>query len=200
MAALSYDKQKILNGNQRSFHNGFQPDRGLSPDTTGTPFASQTGSAGTALGASFRTPSGGTQNYNRANLLSFQGNCDSVPGMSQYQDRLWGNLGFRYGCAFDYGGSEVIIQPVERTQFVGRGTFQVAPSHTAIAEVIASRTDATKVFEPYQITTTLLPGANYPVNGPYYQDLSQYISTFNRNDSCTVPMTRRYSASLAVNF
>ena len=181
MGALSYDRQEVLNGNQRSFHNGFQPDRGLSPDTTGTPFASQTGSAGTAMGSSFRTPAGGTQNFNRANLLSFQGNCDSVPGMSQYQDRLWGNLGFRYGCAFDYGGSEVIIQPVDRTQFVGRGTFQIAPSHTAIAEVIASRTDATKSFEPYQITTTLLPGANYPVNGPYYQDLSAYISTFNRN-------------------
>ena len=98
MGALSYDRQEILNGNQRSFHNGFQPDRGLSPDTTGTPFASQTGSAGTALGASFRTPAGGTQNFNRANLLSFQGNCDSVPTMSQYQSVLWGNLGFRYAC------------------------------------------------------------------------------------------------------
>jgi len=26
------------------------------------------------------------------------------------------------------------------------------------------------------------------------------VSTFNRNDSWTVPMTRRYSASLSVNF
>jgi iron complex outermembrane receptor protein len=181
MGTLSFDRQEVLNGNQRSFHNGFQPDRGLSPDTTGTTFASQTGSAGTAMGASFRTPSGGTQTYNRANLLSFQGNCDSVPGQSQYQDRLWGNLNFRYGCAFDYGGSEIIIQPVDRTQFLGRATFQVAPAHTAFAEVAASRSDTTKSFEPYQITTTLLPGANYPVGGPYYQDLSAYISTFNRN-------------------
>ena len=181
MGALSFDRQEALNGSQRSFHNGFQPDRGLSPDTTGTPFASQTGSAGTALGSSYRLPASGTQSFNRANLLSFQGNCDTVPGMSQYQAALWGNLGFAHACAFDYGGSEVIIQPVDRTQFVGRGTFQINSNHTAIAEVIASRTDATKVFEPYQITTTLLPGSNYPVNGPYYQDLSAYIPTFNRN-------------------
>ena len=181
MAALSFDRQEILNGNQRSFHNGFQPDRGLSPDTTGTPFASQTGRAGTALGATFRLPTTGTQSFNRANLLSFQGKCDSVPGMSQYQSELWNNPQFRWGCAFDYGGSEVIIQPVDRKQLVSRGTFQIANDHTAFAEVVASRTDATKTFEPYQITTTLLPGANYPVNGPYYQDLSQYIPTFNRN-------------------
>ena len=181
MGALTFDRHEMLAGTQRSFHNGFQPDRGLSPDTTGTNFATQTGSAGTAMGASFRTPTSGAQTYNRANLLSFQGKCDSIPGQSQYQDVLWGNLGFKYGCAFDYGGSEVIIQPVDLTQFLGRATWQINNNHQAFAEVLATRTDATKLFEPYQITTTGLTGANYPVNGPYYQDLSQYISTFNRN-------------------
>ena len=41
---------------QRSFANGYQPERGLSPDTTGTPFANQLTGAGTALGASFKVP------------------------------------------------------------------------------------------------------------------------------------------------
>jgi len=31
MGALSYDRQEVLNGSQRSFHNGFQPDRGARP-------------------------------------------------------------------------------------------------------------------------------------------------------------------------
>jgi iron complex outermembrane receptor protein len=182
MASLTFDQQKILGGNgARDFANGFQPARGLSPDTTGTDFATQTGAAGTALGASFTQPTTGTQTYNRANLLSFQGTCDSIPRQSQYQATLWGNLGFKYGCAYDYGGSEVLIQPVDRTNLVVRGSYALSPQHTVIAEFTGSQTKATKQFEPYQITTTgSLAGAQYPVGGPYYQDLSAYISTFDR--------------------
>ena len=182
MASLTHDQQKKLGGyGERSFSNGFQPARGLSPDTTGTPFATQTGSAGTALGASYTLPSTGTQSYNRANLLSFQGKCDSVPFMSQYQSVLWGNLGFARGCAFDYGGAEVLIQPVERTNLVARGTFALSGDHTAFVELTGSRSKATKDFEPYQITTTGgLAGAQYPVGGPYYQDLSAFIPSFDK--------------------
>ncbi len=181
MASLTHDQQKKLGGyGERSFANGFQPDRGLSPDTTGTPFATQTGSAGTALGSTFVLP-GSTQTYNRANLLSFQGKCDSVPTMSQYQAVLWGNLGFARGCAFDYGGSEVLIQPVERTNAVARGAYVLNPQHTVFTEFTGSRTKATKDFEPYQITTTgAFAAAQYPVSGPYYQDLSAFVPTFDK--------------------
>jgi iron complex outermembrane receptor protein len=182
MASLSLDRQEILNGHDRSFSNGFQPSRGLSPDTTGTPFATQTGAAGTALGSTFRLPATGTQSYNRANLLAFTSGCATVPGQTLYQAALWGNPGFAFGCAWDYGGSEVLIQPVDRANVVGRGTFQVNNELTAFAEVVASRTKATKQFEPLQVTTTgSFAGMQYPVNGPYYQDLSAYIPTFNRN-------------------
>ncbi len=181
MASITRDEQKVLGGyGERAFSNGFQPDRGLSPDTTGTPFATQTGSAGTALGASYRLPTTGTQTYNRANLLSFQGKCDSVPFMSQYQAALWGNLGFARGCAFDYGGSEILIQPVKRTNAVARGTFALGTNHTVFVELTGSRTEAAKSFEPYQLTTSGLVGANYPVGGPYYQDLSAFIPTFDK--------------------
>jgi iron complex outermembrane recepter protein len=181
MASLTFDKQEKLGGTERSFSNGFQPARGLSPDTTGTPFATQTGLAGTAIGASYRLPSTGTQTYNRANLLSFQGKCDSVPGMSQYQFDLWDSPGFRNGCAFDYGGSAVLIQPLERTNLVSRGTFALGADHTLFAELNASRSKATKQFEPYQITTTgAIAAAQYPVDGPYYQDLSAFIPTFDK--------------------
>lgn len=182
MASLTFDKQEKLSGPERSFANGYQPARGLSPDTAGSPFASQTGLAGTAIGASFRLPSTGTQTYNRANLLSFQGRCDSVPTMSQYQFELWASPGARFACAYDYGGAEVLIQPVERTNFVGRGSFKLSPNHTAFIEALASRSVAEKQFEPYQITTAFtgtLAGSVYPVNGPYYQNLSAFIPTFD---------------------
>ena len=190
MASLTFDKQEKLAGSQRSFSNGFQPARGLSPDTTGTPFASQTGGAGTAIGGSFVTPllGTGTQTFNRANLLSFQGKCDSVPTMSQYQSVLWGNPGFRWGCAFDYGGSEILIQPVERTNFVSRGSMQFGGQHVAFAEVTASRSKATKEFEPSQVTTSIGSGNAYPVNGPYYQNLSAFIPTFD----ATKPIAYRW--------
>lgn len=181
MASLTYDKQEKLAGSQRSFSNGFQPGRGLSPDTTGTPFATQTGGAGTGIGGTFTTPNlgTGTQTFNRANLLSFQGRCDSIVQQSQYQFALWGNLGFRYGCAFDYTGQAILIQPVERTNVVSRATVQLAPEHTAFVEVVASRSTSQKQFEQSQVTTSIAAGNAYPVTGPFYQNLSAFIPTFD---------------------
>lgn len=182
MASLTMDKQEKLSGPERSFANGYQPERGLSPDTAGSPFATQTGLAGTAIGATFRLPTTGTQTYNRANLLSFQDKCGTVPTMSQYQYQLWASPGARFACAYDYGGAEVLIQPIERTNFVSRGTFKINSDHTAFFEALATRSVAEKQFEPYQITTAFtgtLAGSVYPVNGPYYQNLSAYIPTFD---------------------
>jgi iron complex outermembrane receptor protein len=186
MASLTFDKQDRLAGEQRDFANGFQPARGLSPDTAGAPFATQTGLAGTAIGATFTTPDTGTQTFNRANLLSFQGACDSVPTMSQYQYQLWGSPGARFACAYDYGGAEVLLQEQERTNFVGRAQFKLGADHTAFVETVAGRSIATKQFEPYQITTNLAQA--YPVGGPYYQDLSAYIPNFDR----TKPIAYRW--------
>ena len=93
---------------------------------------------------------------------------------------LWGNLGFAKGCAFDYGGSAVLIQPLERTNLVARGTLAINSQHSVFAELTGSRAVATKQFEPYQITTIGgIAAAQYPVDGPYYQNLSAYIPTFD---------------------
>ncbi len=196
-AALTVDTQKKLGGfGERDFANGFQPDRGLSPDTTGTPFATQTGLAGTALGASYKIPGNGSQTYNRANLLSFEGKCDSVPFMSQYQYQLWASQGARYGCAYDYGGSEVLIQPIDRVALVSRGTFAVNSDLSLFAEFVGSHTKSAKSFEPYQITTTgSIAGAQYPVGGPYYQDLSAYIPSFDN----TKKIAYRYRCEICGN-
>nr|WP_314861126.1 TonB-dependent receptor [uncultured Undibacterium sp.] len=188
MATVSYDKQTILNANQRSFVNGFQPERGLSPDTTGTPFATQTGGTGTAIGSSYKLPTTGAQTYNRANLLSFQGKCDSGFDMTQYQSTLWGSPQFANACAYDYTGQAVLIQPVDNLNLVTRGTLKINNDTKAYFEVVGSRSTATKQFEQSQITTSIAAKNAYPVGGPYYQDLSSYIPTFDK----TKPIAYRW--------
>lgn len=192
MGTVTFDKQEGLRGSQRSFVNGHQPNRGLTPDTTGTPFATVTGGAGSALGASFVgspvvgnifTLPGTSITYTRANLLSFQGNCDSVPGMSQYRADVLGAPFFSSGrgCSYDYGREQAIIQPVERLNYVARATFQLSPTATVFAEAVGSKTTSERTFEQRQVTTSIAAGNAYPVNGPYYQDLSRFIPTYNRN-------------------
>jgi iron complex outermembrane receptor protein len=183
MVSFSFDRQERLGGTERGFSNGYQPNRALSPDTAGTPFATQTGAANSAMGSSFTLP-GGTQAYTRANLLSFQGNCADRPLQSQYEYVLWATPSFRYACAWDYTAARVLLQPTDTASIVARGTMQLTPELQGFAELTASRTEATNEFEPRQITTSTAAGTNlpaYPVNGPFYQDLSQYIPSFNRN-------------------
>ena len=184
MGTLSYTKNEKLSSKQRDFANGFQPWRGLSPDTTGTPYANQLTGAGTALGTGFQRP-GDPNTYLQANPLSFDGKCDSVEGMSQYQSALWKDvtspLRSTYSCAYDYGGDYIIQSPSEQTNLLLRGTYKLAPEHTVFVEAIGSRSEVISILTPAQISTSLASGNAYPVNGPYYQDLSAYIPSFNRN-------------------
>ena len=194
MASLTVDKAQRLNGSDRSFVNGFQPERGLSPDTTGTPYANQLSGAGTALGASFQLP-GDPNKYLQANPLSFQGKCDTIPGMSQYQTELWKDvtspLRTKYSCAYDYGADYVLQFPVERANLLSRGTFQLAPDHRMFVEVLGSRTKATAILTPMQVQATIANKAVYPVGGAYYQDLSAYIPTFDN----TKPISYKWRAN-----
>ena len=194
MASLTVDKAERLNGSDRSFVNGFQPERGLSPDTTGTPFANQMAGAGTALGASFQLP-GDANKYLQANPLSFQGKCDSIAGMSQYQTALWKDvtspLRTKYSCAYDYGADYVLQFPVERANLLSRGTFQLAPDHRMFVEVLGSRTKATAILTPMQVQATVANKNLYPVGGAYYQDLSAYIPSFDK----TKPISYKWRAN-----
>ena len=193
MASLTTDHNDELSSHQRSFANGYQPSRGLSPDTTGTPYANQLTGAGTALGSSFTVP-GSTNKYLQAGLLSLQGKCDSVPGMMQYNTALWKDLTSplrsTYSCAYDYGADYVMQQPVERTNYLLRSVVKLAPDHKMTVELLGSNTKATAILTPLQISTglatsvTTLAGTTvintaYPVGGPYYQNLQPYISTFD---------------------
>ena len=207
MASLTVDKAQRLNGSDRSFVNGFQPGRGLSPDTTGTPFANQMSGPGTALQIPNPDPKkpgtfiggytlpGDPTVYLQANPLSFQGKCDSIAGMSQYQTPLWKDVtsprSTTHSCAYDYGADYVLQFPVERANLLSRGTFQLAPDHRMFVEVLGSRTKATAILTPMQVQATVANKNLYPVGGAYYQDLSAYIPTFDK----TKPIAYKWRAN-----
>lgn len=182
MAAVTHSQNMELDSHQRSFANGYQPSRGLSPDTTGTPVANQLTGAGSALGSNFTMP-GDPNKYLQAGLLSLQGKCNSVPGMMQYDSALWKDvtspLRSTYSCAYDYGADYVMQLPVDRTNGVARGTLQINPDNQLYAEVIAAQTRSLSILTPAQISTSLAAGNAYPVGGPYYQNLQAYIPTFD---------------------
>jgi iron complex outermembrane receptor protein len=194
MGTVSIAKNRELDSRQRAFANGFQPSRGLSPDTTGTPAANQLTGAGSALGTSFLMP-GDTNKYLQAGLLSLQGKCDSVKGMSQYQTNLWPDvtspLRSKYSCAYDYGADYVMRSPMEQDNVLGRATFKLSPDHKVFVEAMGSHSDVTSILTPAQISASLAAGNAYPVGGPYYQDLSPYIASYDK----TKPILYKWRAN-----
>jgi iron complex outermembrane receptor protein len=198
MASLAYTKNEQLDSRQRSFANGFQPARGLSPDTTGTPYANVLTGANSALGTGFKIGTDPTT-YLQANLLSLQHKCDSVPGMGQYETALWKDitspLRTTYSCAYDYGADYVMQSPAEQANFLSRGTYKLSADHKLFAEVIASRSDVISILTPAQISTSLANGNAYPVGGAYYQDLSAFIPSFDK----TKPILYKWRASALGN-
>ena len=174
MAVLAVDSFGKLTSADRDFaNNGFQPARGLSPDTTGTPFATQNVRAGYAIGSSYRVPGDNTL-YSRANLLAFQGKCDTIPKQHAYQTALWDSPQFGKACDYDYGADWTITQPVKHANLVTRGSFQLGESTLASVELIASRTKSEIGYTPLQVSDLV-----YPAGGKYYQDLSAYMPGVN---------------------
>ena len=171
MASITADRNTKLEGKDRDFHNGYQPARGLAPDTTGTPYANLRTGAGTAVASNFQVNGAGS--YSRFNLLSQQGACKSIAGMSQYEATLWGNTALGKACSYDYGSQWILSQPVDRVNLVSRAEFKLNADHRAYLELNGSRTRSKVQYTPIQIAFV------YPRSGPYYQDYSAYISTFN---------------------
>lgn len=176
MASFSADSQDRLLGAERDFHNGYQPSRGLAMDTTGTPFATIGAAAGTALGASYKLP-GDTTSYNRANLLAFQGKCQTLPNTYPYRGDITGFLNNNKACAYDYGKDWSLQQPVDRLNLVTRGMFKLSDNQVASFELTASNVKSEAQYTHNQITS-VARGANYPVGGPYYLNLATLLPQF----------------------
>jgi iron complex outermembrane receptor protein len=197
LLALSHSENKVLRGDQRDFVNTFQPDRGLSVDTRGTPIAtlfainsiynglSRDNINTTGRGTGPTLPGGGTQTYNGINILDLPGGagCASVDGMGAYDEVLWATPNAKYGCAWDTGRAAVLQQPVKNTNLVARGTFRLG-EHQLYAEYTGAKVESAKSFSPNQIsssTTTTNPFFNlaYPSTGSSYNEVfNALVKTF----------------------
>jgi iron complex outermembrane receptor protein len=194
MASLTIDDNKILRGIDRSWATGFQPERGLSPESTSAAHANIVGSTGTAL-----APTGsvvGTTDptrYTNLNLLAINGTCDELPYTVPLAPNvtLWDKFGYtnansRYRCSRDYGRMFMLAAPREATNLLVKGTMDIK-GHRASIEVVASRTEVDGEYAPFQFTTNAgaaattatstapafpaQPSTHYPVNGPHYLNL-----------------------------
>jgi len=169
LATLSVTDNKRLDGTQRGFVDSFQPERGLSPDTRGTPFATLFLAATNANTIrNVLTRPGGANNgtgplYNGATLNSVNtldlpgaAGCGSQPLMGPYAERLWNSAAAapasQFGCAYDTGKAAVIQQPVKNTNLVTRGNFKLG-AHLLTAEWLLGRSESTKTFSENQISS-----------------------------------------------
>ncbi len=195
MVSVTVDKNDILRSSSRSFANGFQPALGLSPNSSSAPYANVINATGTALPSTGSTVTlGGTTSttkFTRINLLSLQGQCDSIPTMVQYQPQLWNASAAanQYLCNTDYGAQSMLQAPTERVNLVSRANFKVNADNTAFVEFVASKVKAQAELTPGQFSTTAAAGNLYPVSGPYYQNLK--LAGVNSFDP-TLPIAYRW--------
>lgn len=175
LIAASHSENKALRGDQRDFVNTFQPDRGLSVDTRGAPFATlflnsavygvlsrdNLNSTGRNTGP---TLPGGTQTYNGINVLDLPGGpgCDIIDGMGAYDEKLWATPSAAFGCAWDTGRAAVLQQPVKNTNLVARGTLRLG-EHQLYAEFAGAKVKSAKSFSANQISTST------STTNPFYQ-------------------------------
>ena len=202
MTSISLSDSRALRGDQRDFVNTFQPNRGVSPDTRGTPIATvfAISSLYTAISRDSTTANRGSgpadpQNpnlrVNGINYVDLPGGPGyaGLDGMGPYDEVLWASPASKYGSAWDTGRAAVLQQPVKNTNLVTRGTFQLAPRHRLFVEGIFGRSESTKSFSPNQwssgtgATTTALDGRtvvpNPLFNMAYPSTGASYNKVFN---------------------
>lgn len=195
MAAASVSDSKLLLGSQRSWVNTQQPDRGLSADTRGTPYATLNGitsmmnvlSRSTATKNSFLDPSTGLS-VSTVNTLVLQGGTALAgTGMYPYDWQLWGNASAKYGATVDTGVMAALQQPVKNSNLVTRGVYKLG-QHLLTLEGVFGRSVSNKWFSSSQLTssasaTTTNPNgqvvANPLFNLAYPSSGADYNNVFN---------------------
>jgi iron complex outermembrane recepter protein len=156
MAAVSYDWKKSLRGDQRDFVNTFQPDRGVSVDTRGTPFATIVPLAGTAIasaGASPLIPGTTVRASGGINVLDLPGQpgCNAIDGQAPYDEKLWAFAEAQLACAWDTGRAAVLQQPIDTLTYYTRAIGRLG-DHEISVEYVGSQADSAKRFSNLQIT------------------------------------------------
>jgi len=179
----STSENQALRGDQRDFVNTFQPERGLSVDTRGSPYANV---FATTLGDTILsrrsntgpTLPGGTQGFSGISLLDLPGGagCDAIDGMGAYDEKLWDTPAAAYGCAWDTGRAAVLQQPVKNSNFVTRATVRIK-GHELFAELVGSQTEVAKRFSPNQVSPS---ASNFPASSFYPSTGAAYNEVFNQ--------------------
>ncbi len=192
MGSISHSENEALRGDQRSFVNTFQPNRGLSVDTRGTPYAtvftlstlrnilSSRNAAGVLTNSLGPTQPGTTVAMNGINPLDIPGQagCNSIDGMAAYDELLWATPSAKWGCAWDTGRAAVLQQEVQRTNGVARATFKVNDTLSLFGEFVGSNVTTRKSFSPNQISTST--SATSPLRNLLYPSTgSSYNQVFN---------------------
>jgi iron complex outermembrane recepter protein len=182
MATLAYSDNKALNGSDRDFVNTFQPDRGLSVDTRGTPYATILPLAGTILPSAGTSPflpgSTSVRASGGINVLDLPGGagCNSIDGQDAYDADLWDFPEAEFACAWDTGRAAVLQQPITNLNFISRGVLRLG-EHEISAEVTASKSDSAKRFSNLQLSpNTTTQAFRYPRNAI---TAANYDSVFN---------------------
>jgi iron complex outermembrane receptor protein len=184
LVAASRRENKALRGNQRGFVNTFQPNRGVSVDTRGAPFANVFGVSPTSYGPTLLGTSsggvalpGGTQLYNGISVLDLPGGkgCNSIDGMGPYDEKLWDTPAAAYGCAWDTGRAAVLQQPVTNDNALARATLKIG-EHQLFAEAFGAKVTSKKSFSPNQISPST---TNFPYSSFYPSTGSAYNMVYN---------------------
>ena len=186
--ALNWKKNEILRGTQRDFTNSFQPERGLSPDSRGGPFATIGQSANTLIHGNLTDPlDGSAQSWvNVADLPGGIGCENAGDLMGPYSDQIW-TPAFRYACAWDYGRARTLQQAVDSKQFIGRFTFKISDKHQFYFEATASEVQAKRHFEALQFTTSIPSATNA-------ETASETLDPYPRNAVTQETYDRVYNA------
>lgn len=180
MGAVSYSDVPELRGDQRDFVNTFQPNRGLSPDTRGTPFATIFPLAGTFFPNAAATPliPGSTRRASGGiNVLDLPGGegCGVIDGQGPYDAELWTTPEASFACAWDTGRAAVLQQPLETLTWLGRAVVRLG-GHEITAEVTGSDATAIKRFSDVQITpNTTTQNYAHPVGALGYELVYQRL-------------------------
>ena len=177
MAAVNYRENSYLSAKQRDFINTDQPDRGIAPDTRGTPFGTIFARAGTALtptNAPF-LPGTTTRATGGVNVLALPGNlgCNAIEGQVPFRSLLWpGSSNSALACAYDTGRAATLQQPQETLTYLLRGVA-MAGEHKLAVEYAGSNAASARRFSEIQVFPSASPvtGLDYlrtPANAAVY--------------------------------
>lgn len=159
MGAVSYNWTKPLRGSQRDFVDLFQYDRGLSPETRGTPFATLVPLAGTVIPSAGAAPfviGSTTQRADSINVLALPGRegCEAITNQGAHDWQAWNIPNFRYACAWDSAESAYLQQQQQTLTYYGRAIADIG-GHRVALEITGSDATAHKVYSEIQLTPNL---------------------------------------------